>query len=101
MSTTTLDPQFLRTVVLMTGFRSTGADMKGYKHEMTDDQHRDLAAYLRTLTGMVIVSGYACDLYDKELYPDWQRVEFRALADGARERTEVLWLRNIPTDLFS
>lgn len=81
--------------------RSTGADMKGYKHEMTDDQHRDLAAYLRTLKGCVIVSGYGCDLYDRELYPDWQRVDFKALADGARERTEVLWLRNMPTDLFS
>lgn len=28
MSTTTLDPQFLRTVVLMTGFRNGGKDMK-------------------------------------------------------------------------
>lgn len=80
--------------------RSTGADMKGYKHEMTDQQHRDLAAFLHTMTGMVIVSGYACDLYDKELYPDWKRVDFRALADGARERTEVIWMRNVPDDFF-
>lgn len=74
---------------------------KGYRFEMTDDQHRSIAAFLRTLKGAVIVSGYACPLYDEELYVGWQRAEFRALADGARERTEVLWMRNIPqTGLF-
>jgi len=65
---------------------------KGYRHEMTDAEHRALAEVLRGLEGMVVLSGYPCDLYDRELYPDWSRVERRALADGARERTEVLWL---------
>lgn len=65
---------------------------KGYRHEMTDEQHRELAATLRELKGMVIVSGYACPLYDDELYAGWYRVERPALADGARPRTEVLWL---------
>lgn len=73
---------------------------KGYRHEMTDEQHRDLAKFLRTLKGCVIVSGYACPLYDEELYVGWKRAEFRALADGARERTEVLWMRNLPAALF-
>lgn len=63
-----------------------------YAHEMTDDQHRELAAQLQDLKGMVIVSGYPCDLYDQELYPGWMRVERPALADGAAKRTEVLWL---------
>lgn len=63
----------------------------GYRHEMTDDQHRQLATTLRGLAGMVVLSGYGCPLYD-ELYPDWQRVERPALADGARPRVEVLWL---------
>ena len=62
-----------------------------YACEMTDDDHRELAAGLRSLMGSVIVSGYACDLYD-ELFEGWRRVERKALADGARERTEVLWL---------
>jgi DNA adenine methylase len=68
---------------------------------MSDEQHRELAGTLNNLRGAVIVSGYACDLYDRELYPDWQRLERRAMADGALARTEVLWLRNVRTDLFS
>jgi len=65
----------------------------GYVVEMLDDdQHRELASVLRAARGMVVISGYPCVLYDEELYPDWQRVERPAFADGARRRTEVLWL---------
>lgn len=77
--------------------RDKGGD---YRHEMTPDQHRDLAAFLPTLKGAVIVSGYPSPLYD-EIFAGWERVERKALADGAKERTEVLWLRNVKTDLFS
>jgi DNA adenine methylase len=76
------------------GTRSTASVRtgKGYRHEMTDDDHRALAEVLRSATGMVVLSGYACDLYDRELYPDWDRHERPALADGGRERTEIVWL---------
>ena len=67
---------------------------KGYRHEMSDDQHRAFAATVRGLTGAVIVSGYACPMYDQELFPDWQRVEIPAHADGARDRIEVLWIND-------
>lgn len=70
---------------------------KDYRHELTVEQHRHLAAVLNELTGMVMVSGYPCELYD-ELFVGWKRIQKRALADGARERTEVLWLRNIEDD---
>ncbi len=63
-----------------------------YRHEMTDDDHRELAEVLHSVKGMVVISGYPCELYDEELYPDWHRVERPHLADGARPRTEVLWL---------
>lgn len=63
-----------------------------YRHEMTDADHRKLAEALHALKGMVVLSGYASTLYDAELYADWKRIERRALADGATERTEVLWL---------
>ena len=66
----------------------------GYAHEMTDDDHRELAVTLRTVAGMVVLSGYACPLYDAELYSDWHRVERPALADGARPRLEVLWINH-------
>lgn len=62
-----------------------------YKHDMDDAQHRRLAEYLRTVAGMVIVSGYPSALYD-ELYGDWQRLERNHMADGARPRLECLWL---------
>jgi len=72
-----------------------------YRHEMTDDQHAELLDTLKTLTGMVVLSGYANELYDTEL-ADWGRVERTAMADGARERTEVLWISpNANRGLFS
>lgn len=63
-----------------------------YAEEMTDDDHRALAAQLREVEGMVVISGYPCAIYDEELYPDWTRLTHQAHADGARDRTEVLWL---------
>ena len=41
---------------------------------------------------MVVISGYACDLYDAQLYTGWDRREIATMADGANPRTEVLWL---------
>ncbi len=63
-----------------------------YRHEMTDDEHRELAVLVHTLKGMVVISGYACDLYDLELYAGWQRVTRDTHADSALDRTEVLWI---------
>lgn len=63
-----------------------------YKHELSDRQHRNLGRVLLSVEGMVVISGYACDLYDRELFPGWYRVEKQTQADGARARTEVLWL---------
>ena len=74
--------------------RSKTCATKGYDHEMTNDYHKDLAAFLGTLRGAVIVSGYDCQLYQR-LFDGWTQVERRALADGARERTEVLWMNRV------
>ena len=78
--------------------RGKGSD---YRHEMTDTDHVALASELRKLRGAVVLSGYASQLYE-DLYRDWQRIERTALADGARARTEVLWLspRCPSADLF-
>lgn len=64
----------------------------GYNFEMSDEQHREMAEVLRELKGVVMVSGYACKLYDDELFADWHREEVKAFADGALERVEVLWM---------
>ncbi len=62
-----------------------------YRHELTPVQHAELLEALTRLEGGVILSGYPADLYDRML-PGWRRVEREALADGARTRTEVLWI---------
>ena len=62
-----------------------------YRHELSVADHEALLDALRGLVGMVVLSGYPSPLYDSAL-PDWRRVERAALADGARERTEVLWI---------
>lgn len=61
-----------------------------YKHEMSDAQHRELADMLANLRGMVVLSGYRCELYDS-LFAAWPRVDRMAFADGAVPRVESLW----------
>lgn len=63
-----------------------------YAQELTDADHKKLAGVLHDLQGMVVLSGYPCDLYDLDLFSTWHRFERTALADGARQRTEVVWL---------
>lgn len=83
---------------------ATRADLsKDYAHELTDADHAELLAFLRGLGGMVVLSGYPHPLYDEALV-GWRRIEREALADGARARTEVLWINPAATmngDLFA
>lgn len=70
---------------------ATRADGRAdYAHEMNDSDHHDLLAFLRTLRGNVMLSGYPHPAYDAAL-SGWTRIEKSALADGARKRVEVLW----------
>lgn len=62
-----------------------------YRHELGDDDHAELLDRLDRLAGMVVLSGYACPLYDDRL-SHWRRVEMPTYADGARPRTEVMWI---------
>lgn len=70
---------------------STRTLRHGYAYEMSDAEHAELATVVKGLAGMVVVSGYDCDLY-RDLYDGWRRVSTEALADGARKRVEVMWL---------
>ncbi len=78
-----------------------GKGKHGYRHEMDDQQHIELAQQLKSLKGKVCLSGYHHPLYD-ELYDGWTVIERAARADGAGKRTEVLWLSYTPNqrDLF-
>lgn len=85
-----VDPPYLHSA--RSSLKGRGTKTHGYRHEMTDDDHRELAGVLHKVAGMVVLSGYPSDLYDIELYPDWERFERRAMADGGRARTEVVYL---------
>lgn len=65
-----------------------------YRHELTPADHAALLDALCSLEGMVLLSGYPHAMYDNAL-PGWQRVEIGAHADGARDRTEVLWINPV------
>jgi DNA adenine methylase len=80
-----LDPPYVHST------RALRARAPAYRHEMSDDQHRELATGLKGLRGRVVVSGYRCPLYD-ELFDGWQRIDAATHADGARDRVESLWL---------
>lgn len=62
-----------------------------YAHEMNEHQHRELLMFLRGLKGMVALCGYPSAIYDDAL-DGWLRIDRSAFADGAKPRTEVLWL---------
>lgn len=71
---------------------STRADSSAdYAHEMTDADHATLLAFMKTLKGKVVLSGYPHHTYEAAL-SGWRRIERAAHADGARKRTEVLWM---------
>lgn len=87
-----VDPPYVHSTRALRGGMASYSSYNGYRHELTDEDHRELAGQLHALAGMVVLSGYPCDLYDRDLYPGWERHERPALADGARTRTEVVWL---------
>lgn len=88
-----LDPPYVRSSRAATKTRS-----RDYTYEMSDDDHRELAALVRAKQDVAfILSGYACPLYD-ELYGDWWRWDIgmdrpstRGTATGTSGAVEVLW----------
>jgi DNA adenine methylase len=74
-----------------------------YRHEMTNAQHQELLSMLKTLNGMVIVSGYDCDLY-RDMLSDWTSVSKSARAQayrGTKLATETLWLNQACMDALN
>lgn len=66
---------------------------RGYRHEMNVQDHARLLGFLPTLAGSVVLCGYPSAQYDDALLPlGWRKVDRPAFADGARPRTEVLWI---------
>ncbi len=72
----------------------TRGDSKAYGHEMTDEQHGELADVLNSVVGMVAFSNYECELIDK-LYPArrWRKIVApeRVIHSTKDTRREVVW----------
>lgn len=69
---------------------------KLYAHEMTAEKHGQMLDAALACKGSVMISGYACKLYD-EVLSKWQRVEIvlrnnMEKGDSKKERKEVLWM---------
>lgn len=86
-----VDPPYMHVLRSRTN-RRKGA-VGNYRHELDDEGHLRLLEALRGLQGAVMLSGYPTPVYDEGL-PGWHRIERKALADGAAERTEVLWINH-------
>ena len=78
-----VDPPYL--------FETRYSDEHRYAHEMTDNQHVELATVLKAVQGMVLISGYSSPLYD-ELYDGWRRIEKATRTNDNHEATEYLWI---------
>lgn len=63
---------------------------KQYCHEMSEQDHVELLEALLNHKGYVILSGYASELYDRELR-GWIRITQKSYNQNADPRTEVLW----------
>ena len=64
---------------------------KQYRHEMTDEQHKELLDTLSNHRGPVLLSGYDSDLY-RDILHDWHREEIPSRAQTSGARIEVLWM---------
>ena len=67
-----------------------------YKHEMGEEEHRELLAVIKQCQGKVMLSGYPNPIYDHEL-AGWRREEFaidNKAAGGKTKRKmiEALWM---------
>lgn len=72
-------------------FETRKSKRRGYNFEMRPADHEALAELLHGVAGMVIVSGYECDLYSR-LYSDWRQVTIAARDNVNNDRVECLWI---------
>lgn len=83
---------------------STRKMKRQYKHEMSDNDHRELLRALREHKGPVMISGYDNEIYAVELQ-GWQQYKIETTAEKGLRRTETLWIKqarnaNMSTALF-
>lgn len=65
-----------------------------YRHDLTAEQHARLLVVLKALPCNVILSGYSCELYEREL-AGWHRIDYR-IGTHAGGRVESAWCNFTP-----
>ena len=68
-----------------------------YNHEMTVEDHEQLLAVARTMTGMVMISGYDTEVYN-DMLTGWSKTEKTSRISagrGTKVRTECLWINPV------
>ena len=62
-----------------------------YRCEMSDGDHMELLEALKKHSGMVMLSGYDCEMY-RDVLSDWQCDRCETKAERGVSRTELLWM---------
>ncbi|MGN2373492.1 DNA adenine methylase [Sphingobacterium spiritivorum] len=75
--------------------RSKGQKTKSYKYELENFEHENLLSELIKLKGSIVLSGYENEIYN-DMLTGWHKSVKKSFADGAAERTEVLWMNFKP-----
>lgn len=73
---------------------STRRCRANYRHEMDDAAHEELLHVLNRHRGVVMLSGYANELYDAKLQ-DWARYDTDMVITSGQKRTESLWVKGV------
>lgn len=79
----------------------TRGDASAYKHEMDNEQHKELADTLNSVKGKVAFSNYECELLAR-LYPEkrWHKTCSKPKTNHSTKgkRIEVLWTNYVPAN---
>jgi DNA adenine methylase len=62
-----------------------------YLHYLVDEEHEKLASVARSLSGMVVISGYDCERYDV-WYDGWMKVRKSSRKNSDTYGAECLWI---------
>jgi len=65
---------------------------QSYRYEMNEEEHMQLLDALNRHSGAVMLSGYACELYNREL-KRWKRVEMDTVVTSGAIKNECLWIK--------
>lgn len=80
------DPPYLRSTRTLNGDQ--------YRNEMSEQEHKDMLEALLNHNGMVVLSAYKNDIYEKML-AGWSTAYKRAVAERGAKRTEYLYINPI------